>query len=121
MSESQAISPREIIFTEFLAFVYLTKYNDSGTNTLNVLSTKDDDIESAVRGRNNHRKIMKLMDDDERLRNTSDISIPIGQRELAIDTRLQVIEMAQIEDAKAIDALTTSATLINNQLELLLN
>ena len=62
------------------------------------------------------------MKDDERSRATGndDKQTPFTQRGLSVDTRMQMIEMAQIEDSKKIEILTTTSSLRNNRLELLL-
>lgn len=57
LSKYEEISPKEVMFTGFMDFVLLTKYNDGKeANTLNVMSTKDDDIESNVKGRSGYRE-----------------------------------------------------------------
>ena len=48
------------MFTGFLAFVSLTKHNDSVINSLNVVSMNDDDkIELPIKGRAGNRKKVK--------------------------------------------------------------
>ena len=107
----------------FLEFVSLTKHKDGDVNTLDVVSTNDDDkIELPVKGRSRHRKKMKLLKDNERSRATSsdDERSLFTQRGLSVDTRLQMTEMAQIEHSKNIETLVTTASLHNDHLELLL-
>ena len=62
------------------------------------------------------------MKDDERSRATGndDKQTPFTQRGLSVDTRIQMIEMVQIEDSTKVEALTTTTSLCNDRLELLL-
>ena len=55
---------------------------------------------------------IKLMKDSEHLGNMGDTPTLSNQRVLPMNTCLQVIEMAQIEDLKAIDALTTTCIIV---------
>ena len=90
---------------------------------LNVVNMSDDDkIEPPVEGRAGYRKKMKILKDDDRSRATSNNNehSPFTQCGLSVDARMQMIERAQIEDSKKIEALTTTASLCNNRLELLL-
>ena len=82
----------------------------------------DDKIDFPFKGRALHRKNMKLVKDDERSQSTinNDEHSPLTQRGLSVDTKMQMIEMAQIKYSKKIEALTTTSSLCNNHMQLLL-
>ena len=79
----------------FMAFIYLMKYNNGGTNSLTVLQINDDDIKGGESGRGVARKKENTVKDDTRDICAGGEESPFAARVLSVEARFQVIEVAQ--------------------------
>lgn len=120
LSCSNEISPKEAMFTGFFAFVCLSKYNEDGKNLLNVLALNDgDDHDFGKGGRSESRKRLKKNKDDLRQLETGTVS-PFAARGLPLDTRMQIIEVAQFEDSKMREDIRYQLSQLNSRMDHLL-
>ena len=121
LSRWHEINPIERIFTGFMAFVALTAYNEGRKSKLAVLATKDEDGGGRnASGRAVARKKAKLTKDMGRSADTGSPNGPFAKRGLSMDTRIQLIEVAQLEDQKCRDTINTTILQLNAKNDLLL-
>ena len=98
ISQSHEISKEKNTYTGWIAMEVLTKYNPDGNNHISAL-TSDGNITD-----NNHRVDFRK---NKKARNVGSPghvdkdAAPYQERGLSLNTRLNVIEMVQIEDEKA--------------------
>ena len=95
------INSKEEVFTGLMSFICHSKYNEGGKNMLDFLAINDDDgTEFGKGGRCKRRKMNKEQKDTERSLEAGNIS-PFADRGLTLDSRIQIVELAQFEDSKA--------------------
>ena len=114
---------KDLVYTGYYAFAILTKYNDeNGSSCLSVFNTDGGGKRNSEDGGNSSRKKKKAEKDDER-------SVAIGNtdakpgfiaRGMKIGTRIDLISMAQTEDAKKVETDKMSLAYHTNVNELLL-
>ena len=105
----EASSGKGKSFIGFMAFVALTKYNETGENLLCTFATiDDDDFDSDEGGRENFRKRAKLNKDEQiSIKDLSQDS-PFKSRGLSIEQRMGIVELAQIQEQKWRDEIIVS-------------
>ena len=94
------INPKEKVFVGFRNFVCHTKYNDRGENLLNCLCVKEQD--SVATTSKSRKDAQKAAATEKNSFCSIEVGNPgmFGKRGLHIDSRLQIIEIAQFEEAK---------------------
>jgi len=104
LSHHELINSKEIIFTGYIAFVSLTKYNDGKKHILSVLGTPDKDDEgSSVSSRSVPRKKARVEKDSSCSAEVLKEKNIFDSCGVSIDTKMRVIEVAQLEDQKSRD------------------
>ena len=102
---SERINPKEKVFTGMAAFICYSKYNAHGENLLNVLAKNDEDAVSGTdESRAKSRSNLKKTKDQERSIESGDVS-PFNKRGYGLDSRMQMVEIAQFEEAQARDSM----------------
>ena len=95
------INSKEDVFTGFINYICHTKYYKGGKNMLNLVAINDDDDTEFKKGViYKQRKMNKEHKDTERSLEAGDIS-PFAARGTTLDSRVQIVELAQFEDSKA--------------------
>ena len=101
IANTDEINKKEKVFTGMAAFICYSKYNESGENILNCLSKNDQDaVATTDASRAKSRKTTKKQKDKQ-------CSIESGSSSLlngcgyTIDTCMQIVEIAQFEEAQA--------------------
>ena len=88
-------------FIGFMAFVIFTKYNDVGENVLCSLAINDgDDNEDKLGGRLDARKKAKTSKDEDRSIAAMHKNSAFAERGLTIDQKMNMVELAQLEEQK---------------------
>ena len=120
IENSDKINAREKVFTGMAAFICCSKYNDGGENHLNVLAKNDDDaVAGTDSSRSKSRLSVKSEKDKMRSIETGDNSL-FNNRGLTLDSKMQMVEIAQFEDAQARDDIKNDIMLLTNRNKLLL-
>ena len=114
------INPKEKVFTGFGNFICHTKYNDRRENLLNILSKNDNDaVVDTDKSRLCARKNMKSNRDNMRALQCGDSNI-FKSRGYTIDSRIQMVEIAQFNDAQKMESINHTLQHLTNRNKLLL-
>ena len=117
----EKINPKEKVFTGFANFICHTKYNDRSENLLNILSKNDEDgVNDTDASRACSRKSTKTTKDKIRAIEAGDSSI-FNSRGYTIDSRMQMVEIAQFQDAHKMEMIKNSLEHLTNRNKLLLD
>ena len=111
ISETHLISSKKSVYTGWIGFSILTKYNDSDDDALSVFDVEDRNRRDGDKGsRDDCRKKRKIEKDDERsiaVATGSITSSSSNLRGINMNTRLQMIELAHFQDSKKMDNIKT--------------
>ena len=120
LENSNKINAKEKVFTGMAAFICFSKYNEGGENHLNILAKND---EEAVSGTDSSRSQSRLQSknsrDKQRSLDTGTDSV-FNTRGLTLDSKMQMVEIAQFEDAQARDDMKNDLEMLTNRNKLLL-
>ena len=117
----EKINPKERVFTGFANFLCHTKYNDRHENLLNILSKNDEDaVHGADASRSSSRKSTKSEKDRIRAIHSGDPKM-FNHRGFSIDSRMQMVEIAQFNDAQRMEAINHTLGHLTNRNKLLLD
>lgn len=117
----EKINSREKIFTGFGNFICHTKYNDRGENLLNILSINDEDgVDTTSTSRASSRNSMKEEKNKVRAIEAGDSTI-FNSRGYTIDSRIQMVEIAQFQDAQKMENIKNTLEHLTNRNKLLLD
>ena len=116
----QQINPKEKVFTGFGNFICHTKYNDRRENMLNFLSKTDEEgVADTAKSRSSARQIAKNDKDAIRSIESGDRSI-FNSLGMTIDSRMQMVEIAQLEDIQRREEVNSNLNHLTNKNKLLL-
>lgn len=120
IENANRINAREKVFTGMAAFICFSKYNEGGENHLNFLAKNDDEaVASTDASRAKSRVSVKDGKDEERSIATNNNKLFNG-RGYSLDSRMQMVEIAQFEDAQVRDDINSTLTHLTNRNKLLL-
>ena len=121
ISNGDKINHKEKDFTGMAAFMCYSKYNTNGENMLNFLAKNDEDaVPTSDASRSQSRSSVKTNKDQQRSIESGDHSL-FGKRGYTLDTRLQMVEIAQFEEAQARDDLKHDLEHLTSRNKLLLD
>ena len=128
LSRHADINSKEEIFTGFINFVCDSKYNENQTNRLNILTANDDgddDCAFGGKGRKMKARQISLKVKEETvvrsIETTGMTSSPFVTRGLTLESRIQIIELAQVEDSKVREQLNQRILQLMTRNKLLLD
>mmetsp|Transcript_11045 Transcript_11045/g.12639 ORF Transcript_11045/g.12639 Transcript_11045/m.12639 type:complete len:390 (-) Transcript_11045:6-1175(-) len=120
ISKSFKNNPKEPIFTGLINLICHSKFNEGRSNILNVLATKDgDSCDFDTGGKAKLRSVTKENKSNLRSTQTGTPSQFVA-RGLTLESRIQIIELAQFEDSKKSENCKDRLTLLTTRNQLLL-
>lgn len=114
------IHSKEEVFTGSMNIIYHSKHNENRENVLNILAINDeDDCAFGKGGREKRRNLTKVKKHINRDLDTGNSS-PFAARGLTLDSRIQIIELAQFQDSTVIEHHKSKLHLLTTRYYLLL-
>ena len=120
IENSDKINSKEKVFTGMAAFLCCSKYNDGETNHLNILAKNEDEAVTATDASRSQSRISSKKEKDKVRAIGGNNSSIFNSRGLSIDSKMQMVEIAQFEDAQARDDIKNDLEVLTNRNKLLL-